>query len=137
MGCGQLRSYGNKFRTFHPRYRKFESIPLRQPGVSFTYILEKSETPRGTWRSFCPNILMQSIHYRVADSGGLKISLSRSRSLSRSNTIALAHVNNLIVVTGEVATNNLSKPHIPDVCSAMKIRCTNLLGLFQQEGWKV
>ena len=30
MGCGQLRSYGNKFRTFHPRYRKFESIPLRQ-----------------------------------------------------------------------------------------------------------
>jgi hypothetical protein len=28
-GCAQLRSYGNKFRTFHPRYRKFESIPLR------------------------------------------------------------------------------------------------------------
>ena len=29
QGCAQLRSYGNKFRTSHPRYRKFESIPLR------------------------------------------------------------------------------------------------------------
>ena len=28
----QLRSYTrNKFRTFHPWYRKFEFIPLRQP----------------------------------------------------------------------------------------------------------
>jgi hypothetical protein len=30
---GDIRSFahtGTKFRTFHPRYRKFESIPLRQ-----------------------------------------------------------------------------------------------------------
>jgi len=35
--------------------------------------------------------------------------------------IALAKVENLIVVTGEKASNNIDKPKIPDVCNDLEI----------------
>lgn len=50
--------------------------------------------------------------------------------------IALAKVENLIVVTGERATNNIKKPKIPDVCREMGIKCFNILDLMRKEGWK-
>ncbi|MCD4792157.1 MAG: DUF4411 family protein [Bacteroidales bacterium] len=50
--------------------------------------------------------------------------------------IALAQSQNLIVVTGEKATNNLSKPKIPDVCKDIGINCITILELMRKEGWK-
>jgi Domain of unknown function (DUF4411) len=50
--------------------------------------------------------------------------------------IALAKVEDLIVVTGERATNNLNKPKIPDVCNDMGIECINILDLMRREGWR-
>lgn len=50
--------------------------------------------------------------------------------------IALAKVEDLIVVTGERATNNLAKPKIPDVCNDMGIECINILDLMRREGWQ-
>ncbi|MBT3801102.1 MAG: DUF4411 family protein [Bacteroidetes bacterium] len=50
--------------------------------------------------------------------------------------IALAKVEDLIVVTGEKATNNLNKPKIPDVCKDMGIECINILDLMRREGWQ-
>jgi chromosome condensin MukBEF complex kleisin-like MukF subunit len=61
----------------------------------------------------------------------------KNRSFADPFVIALAYANKLTVITGEVASNRLSKPHIPDVCAAMGVSCMSLLGLFQQEGWKV
>lgn len=50
--------------------------------------------------------------------------------------IALAKVEDLIVVTGERATNNIAKPKIPDVCNDMGIECINILDLMRREGWR-
>jgi hypothetical protein len=50
--------------------------------------------------------------------------------------IALAQVNNLIVVTGERASNNIAKPKIPDVCSALGIESINILDLMRRERWQ-
>ena len=50
--------------------------------------------------------------------------------------IALAKVEDLIVVTGERATNNLAKPKIPDVCNDMGIECINILDLMRRERWQ-
>lgn len=50
--------------------------------------------------------------------------------------IALAQSENLIVVTGEKATNNPSRPKIPDVCSELNIQCITVLDLMRKEGWR-
>jgi hypothetical protein len=49
--------------------------------------------------------------------------------------IAFAKVENLTVVTGERANNNISKPKIPDVCNDMGIDCINILDLMRREKW--
>ena len=50
--------------------------------------------------------------------------------------IALAKVEDLIVVTGEKASGNLAKPKIPDVCADMGIECINILDLMRREKWQ-
>jgi uncharacterized protein DUF4411 len=50
--------------------------------------------------------------------------------------IALAKVEDLIVVTGEKASKNLIKPKIPDVCIDMGIQCISILDLMRREGWQ-
>lgn len=50
--------------------------------------------------------------------------------------IALAKVENLIVVTGERANNNIAKPKIPDVCADMGIECINILDFMRKEKWQ-
>jgi Domain of unknown function (DUF4411) len=67
----------------------------------------------------------------------------RPRSVGRGNqrngadpfVIALAMVYDGVVVTEEHATNNLAKPHIPDVCQDLKVPCLSLVGFIQQQGW--
>ena len=50
--------------------------------------------------------------------------------------IAHAQADNLIVVTGERATNNPAKPKIPDVCNELGIQCITILELMRKEGWR-
>jgi hypothetical protein len=50
--------------------------------------------------------------------------------------IALAKVENLAVVTGEKASQNPSKPKIPDVCDEPEIECLSILDLMRREGWR-
>lgn len=49
--------------------------------------------------------------------------------------IALAMEENLIVVTGERASNNILKPKIPDVYNSIGIGCINMLELMRIEKW--
>jgi hypothetical protein len=60
----------------------------------------------------------------------------KNRSTADPFVIAVAQVNGLTVVSGEIPSNNLLKPKIPDVCSAMGIKHIRLLELFGLEGWK-
>jgi hypothetical protein len=59
----------------------------------------------------------------------------KNRSAADPFVIALAQIEGCIVVTGESATNNLAKPHIPDVCAALGIQPISLLQLIRMEGW--
>lgn len=56
------------------------------------------------------------------------------RSSADPFVIAVAKLNDAVVVTGELATNSLKRPNIPDVCDAMGLESTNLLGLCRREG---
>lgn len=47
--------------------------------------------------------------------------------------IALARARKATVVTGELATNSLNRPKIPDVCGALKVPCMNLVDLLREE----
>lgn len=60
----------------------------------------------------------------------------KSRSQADPFVIALAQVYHCKVVTAEHRTNNLDKPHIPDVCEALKIQSITLLQLVREEGWR-
>lgn len=59
----------------------------------------------------------------------------KNRSTADAFVIALAQIERCTVVTGERATNSLKKPHIPDVCAVLSIRCINLLQLMREQGW--
>lgn len=64
------------------------------------------------------------------------VSAGKGRSGADPFVIATAAVKGAMVVTGEVFSNNLDKPRIPDVCRALGIRCGTFLDMLRQEGWK-
>lgn len=49
--------------------------------------------------------------------------------------IALAKITNATVVTGELPTNNLQRPKIPDVCNQLNIQCIKITELIRMENW--
>lgn len=55
----------------------------------------------------------------------------RNRSRADPFVIATAIHQRAVVVTGEIATNKIGKPRIPDVCRAKGIRCINFLELIR------
>jgi hypothetical protein len=59
----------------------------------------------------------------------------KSRSGADPFVIALAQINDATVVTNERHTGSLNRPHIPDVCHALGVRCINILGLIREQGW--
>jgi hypothetical protein len=63
------------------------------------------------------------------------VNTQRNRSMADPWVIALAQVNGCTVVTGEVPSDDLKRPKIPDVCRALGIPCSSLLQLFRKEGW--
>lgn len=69
-----------------------------------------------------------SVHPRLVGQGG-------RRSAADPFVIALAMVNNGTVVTDELATGNLQKPHIPDVCGDLGVPCLNLMEYIEAQGW--
>lgn len=59
----------------------------------------------------------------------------KSRSGADAFVIALAQLNNAAVVTSERATGSVNRPNIPDVCTALGLRCISMLGLIREQGW--
>ncbi len=49
--------------------------------------------------------------------------------------VAVAQVRACTVVTQETPTRNPARPHIPDVCTALGVNCSNLLAFFRAQGW--
>lgn len=60
-----------------------------------------------------------------------------NRTKADAFVIAVAQVHGCTVVTNEKPTYSLSRPHIPDVCAKMKIRCIDLLGLIKEREWVI
>ncbi len=63
------------------------------------------------------------------------IGVGSGRSGADPFVIALARVHGGTVVTEELLSRNLTKPKIPDVCDAMRIRRLNLMQFIQEQGW--
>jgi hypothetical protein len=56
----------------------------------------------------------------------------KNRSTADPFVIATAELRGAIVVTGEIATNKLEKPRIPDVCRAHGIRSISFLEMIRE-----
>jgi len=69
-------------------------------------------------------------HSRLVDS-------KKNRSGCDPWVIALALERKLTVVTGEKASNNLSKPKIPDVCKDLGLACIGIVDFFREQGWRL
>lgn len=67
-------------------------------------------------------------HEHLVASGG-------KRSAADPFVIAVAKVNGCAVVTGELPSGRMDRPHIPDVCRAMGIGCMSFLDVLRAEGW--
>lgn len=63
------------------------------------------------------------------------VDVNKNRSGGDPFFIALAKVTGATLVTGE-KSGSPSKPRIPDVCTAMRIPHTNILGFIRAEAWK-
>lgn len=59
----------------------------------------------------------------------------KSRSGADPFVIALALGRRSTVVTNERASGSPDRPHIPDVCTALGIRCITILELIREQGW--
>jgi len=64
------------------------------------------------------------------------VNAGKSRSGGDPFVIAVALVNKYTVITGE-GPGKPSKPHIPDVCSAMGVRCIGLVDFIRDQKWRL
>lgn len=64
------------------------------------------------------------------------VSAGKGRSSADPFVVGTAAVHGAMVVTGEVFSNNLAKPRIPDVCRDLGIKCGAFLDMLRREGWK-
>ena len=69
-----------------------------------------------------------SAHPRLTGTGG-------GRNAADPFVIGLARSVGARVVTEETRSGNLAKPRIPDVCEALGIPWTNLVGFIRDQGW--
>ncbi|HQV16754.1 MAG: DUF4411 family protein [Gordonia sp.] len=86
---------------------------------------------------FCP--LSAQIQEGVRQILGLYPNLVRQggkRSGADPFVIALALVTMGTVVSEEIATGNILKPRIPDVCEALGVPCLTLMGYIEEQGWE-
>ena len=59
----------------------------------------------------------------------------KNRSMADPFVIALAQVHDCMVVSNEDFGSE-KKPKIPFVCQRLGLRCMNILGLIQEQGWR-
>lgn len=64
------------------------------------------------------------------------IGAGKGRSGADPFVIALALVRGGTVVTEEHSTGRIDKPKIPDVCNALGVPCTNLVGFAAEQEWR-
>jgi len=62
--------------------------------------------------------------------------LAGGRSRGDPWVIAMAKVHKSAVLTEEGHSPSLRRPHIPDVCDALQIKCINVLDFMRAQGWK-
>ncbi|HZP58429.1 MAG TPA: DUF4411 family protein [Dehalococcoidia bacterium] len=60
-----------------------------------------------------------------------------NRSAADPFVIALAVQRACAVVTDEMPTGNTAKPNIPDVCTALGVRCVRLVDVIREQGWSI
>jgi hypothetical protein len=60
----------------------------------------------------------------------------KNRSRADPFVIALARLKGCAVVAEEGPTGRPDRPHIPDVCKGLSIRCIKLVEMFRELGWK-
>lgn len=65
------------------------------------------------------------------------VNTQKGRSQADPFVIALARVENGVVVSGETRSGSLNRPKIPDVCDALGIRHIRLVDLFREQGWTI
>ncbi len=104
--------------------------------------LKKKDDDVYTWAKSQPGLFLpideptqRSVAKILSDYPRL-VDARKNRSTADPFVIAVAQVNGLTVVSGEIPSNNLRKPKIPDVCSAMGIKHVRLVELFGLERWK-
>lgn len=73
---------------------------------------------------------------RILDQHEKLLDTRANRSSADPFVIALAQVNGCAVVTGEQATGSLTRPHIPDVCTALNVPVMTVLDVARAEGWR-
>jgi hypothetical protein len=64
------------------------------------------------------------------------IGVGSGRSSADPFVVAHAIATDATVVTEETKSGSSTKPRIPDVCEAMGVRCTNLVGFISEQGWR-
>lgn len=77
----------------------------------------------------------EPIQRRVSELLGLYprlVDTLKNRSTGDPFVIATAEIRGAVVVSGEIATNKLDKPRIPDVCRAHGIRCITFLEMIRE-----
>ncbi len=67
-------------------------------------------------------------HPRLMGAGG-------GRNAADPFVIGLARASSLVVVTEETLSGNLNRPRIPDVCNALGVPWTNLIGFVRSQNW--
>ena len=61
----------------------------------------------------------------------------KNRSGADPFVIALAQTEKCTVVTGESPSRSEQRPHIPDVCAALGIRCIDFVQMAREQGWRI
>lgn len=65
------------------------------------------------------------------------VNTQKNRSQADPWVIALARVENGVVVSGELRSYNLDRPKVPDVCDALGVPHMRLVDMFRQQGWSL
>lgn len=65
------------------------------------------------------------------------IDTRHNRSGADPFVIALASIEGCTVVTNEGPSNNMARPHIPDVCQALAVPWIDVVQMARQQGWRI
>lgn len=105
--------------------------------------LEKQHDEVYEWLKTRPNMVVpidgtiQPVVNQVLAAHPRLVNTQRGRSQADPFVIALARIENGVVVSGEHRSHNLNRPKVPDVCDDLGIPCMRLIDMFRQQGWTI